>query len=633
MWKKKFDNTELHFGADGCFQILLDVFSLERNRIQVRHAGVDAAIVWRKENENEDSIRFHGTEARGEWMVEFRYEGDRKLFLKFYGKLKQAESRLAIVLLDFRELEADHLLGQGISMGHCTSLRFPLAGESSFTSYYQTMITRGNKTLQISFPLMETQILKVDGIASGSRVNCSVNTEISFYDGTDIDLDPVQLRVSDNAFAMMTEWAEAQPKPEQTPDPVSGWNSWDYYRWTITEQEVLENAEFIARDPVLGKHVRRIMVDDGWQYCYGEWDANSLFPGGMKYLARELKRMGFEPGLWIAPSLVEPQARIAQTGYDMLACGENGYPCLCYECMRRVGFVLDPTQGKVQKHLFDLFSRYAGMGHQHFKLDFLAATLNAPQFRDRMIPHGRIMEKLLLPIREATRGRAQLLGCNYQYLGGSGLVDSVRIGGDIHATWSGITANVISVAARFWSNRKLWLNDPDFAICRALDTADDPDLTRLRCFLVFNSPQDREINGRDRALVDICRPQTEILLSLVLMAAGAINLADKMTRLNASGLELARKVVAAECGETGIPLDLFHNELPSRWCQKLKNGYRILLINWSDESAVSELELAPLGITASSATNFWNGEVIRIDGNCLQVELAPRSCLLGVFEH
>ena len=633
MWKKKFEGVEVCFEENGGFQLLLDEFSLSGNRIQIRYAGRDAAIRWEKCAEEDQCVRFRGTEVRGEWILEFEAGRDREVFLKFRGTLKQIEPQLSIMLLDFHDLEATHLLCQGISMGGCTSLLFPLKESRTFTSYYQTMITREEKTLQIAFPLVEKQILKLDGSASGNCLrHCSLNAEISFYDGLSIELDPVQLRVSGDPFAMMTEWADAQPKPEKIPDPVPGWNSWDYYRWTITEQEVLENAEFIARDPVLSKHVKRIIVDDGWQYCYGEWDANSLFPNGMEYLARNLIRMGFEPGLWVAPSIVEPHARIAQIGYDMLACGDNGYPCLCYECMRRVGFVLDPTQKKVQKHLFDLFSRYAGMGYQHFKLDFLAATLKASQFKDRLVPRSGIMEKLLTPIRQATKGHAQLLGCNYQYLGGTGLVDSVRVGGDIHATWRGITENVISVAARFWSNKKLWLNDPDFAVCRSFDAANDPDLTRLLCCLVFNMAHDTEIGDRARALVDIHRPQSEILLSLVLMAAGAVNLSDKMTRLNPAGLELARRVVSAESGETGIPLDLFRSERPSYWYQKLRNGHRVLLINWSDESALREVNLASLGFTASSAVNFWNDELISVEHNCFQAELAPRSCLLGVFE-
>ena len=71
---------------------------------------------------------------------------------------------------------------------------------------------------------------------------------------------------------------ENAPEGKVFEDPVCGWNTWDYYRWTITEDEVLKNAEFIAKDPVLSKHVKRIIIDDGWQYCYGEWGMPPLPP-------------------------------------------------------------------------------------------------------------------------------------------------------------------------------------------------------------------------------------------------------------------------------------------------------------------------------------------------------------------
>ncbi|MBS1371109.1 MAG: hypothetical protein HPZ91_14250 [Lentisphaeria bacterium] len=107
---------------------------------------------------------------------------------------------------------------------------------------------------------------------------------------------------------------------------------------------MLENARFIAADPVLSKHVRRIIVDDGRQYCCGEWEANHLFPSGMKTPAAELRKMNFDAGLWFAPALAEPHSRIAQTGTEMLAAGESGLPCLGFECMRRHAFLLDPTR-------------------------------------------------------------------------------------------------------------------------------------------------------------------------------------------------------------------------------------------------------------------------------------------------
>ena len=142
MWNKKFDGSELQFEENGVFQLSVDAFCLKQNHIRVAYDGTEEPIVWRKECEEEKRIRFHGREPQGEWTVEFRFGRDGELFLHFRGTRKQTEKRLTIVLLDFQDLEADHLLGQGMCMGHCTSLLFPLNQERSFTSYYQTMITK-----------------------------------------------------------------------------------------------------------------------------------------------------------------------------------------------------------------------------------------------------------------------------------------------------------------------------------------------------------------------------------------------------------------------------------------------------------------------------------------------------------
>ncbi|MEI8245112.1 MAG: alpha-galactosidase, partial [Lentisphaerota bacterium] len=378
---------------------------------------------------------------------------------------------------------------------------------------------------------------------------------------------------------------------------------------------------------------KRIIVDDGWQYCYGEWEANHLFPNGMEYLAKEIKKMGFVPGLWFAPTIVEPHARIAQMDYDMLAMGESGKPCLSFQCMKRHGFVLDPTVPKVRKHLFDMFKRYADMGYGYFKLDFLGSTLGARKFADASVPRSQIVRKIVEPVYEAVNGKARILGCNYNFEAGNKVVDAVRIGSDIHATWKGICHNVTSVAARFWSNKRLWINDPDFALCRSLDTASDPDMTRLLCCLVYITPEMTDSGYCEFPLVDeVSRPQAELLLSIVLAAAGAVNLSDNMPRLNERGLELARRVVGADSGDAAIPVDLFCSDKPSYWFQKVKDYHRVLLINWNDEPGAYSFDLNPYGVKADSAVNFWNDQIVKINDGIISVELQPRSCLLAVVK-
>ena len=535
--------------------------------------------------------------------------------------------------------KATHLLVHGRSMGGCHAWPLPSEiAEPTFTSHFQCVISRAGVKLHLSHPLRQQQVACIKGGIRGATISgLTATTRFEFSSAKRLVAEPLTLAAVADGFAAMTAWGDAQTAapPPATPQPV-GWNSWDYYRWTISEDEVLANAEFIATDPVFSQHVKRIIVDDGWQYCYGEWDANSLFPSGMASLAKKLRKMHFVPGLWMCPTIAEPHSRIAQWHTEMLAQSEGGDPCLAFECMRRHGFIIDPTRPDSKKWLHDLFTRYADMGYGYFKLDFLASTLKARRFF-KNVPRGTMMREIITPIRQAVDGRAEILGCGYVYDGGNDLVQMVRAGSDIHATWNETRRNAVAVAARFWASNRVWITDPDFAVCRGPDTSKDPDRGRLRCLYVFVTPDEtrREFTeGRawSEGFDSLRAHEAQVLLSLVTINGGAINLSDKLTTLNEKGLDLLRRTVAAPRGNAPIPLDLFESALASRWLQKTPFGFRTLLINWGETAAEYTLDLAPHGLNAVRARNFWTDETVRIKGDHVTAKLAPHSCQLLDFD-
>ncbi len=592
-------------------------------------AGEAIPLDWKELSPGE----FAASNRLGDWRLRVAGNGSPRVTLTLSGKLHAPVDGMEVILCEVDELPADHVLPQRQNMGGCLSTDLCKASAfNAFESVSLTSVTRNGQTLVISTPLKGEHPVVVKGEAGPGKIRgLAVIAELPHYSGVNIDILPVTLRSGDG-FAIFEEYSAENREVDKTfTAPPAGWNSWDYYRWTITEEEVLKNAEFIANDPVLSKHVKRIIVDDGWQYCYGEWEANPRFPSGMAALARELTRMGFEPGLWFAPAVAEPHAHISQVDYDMLAHSEGGQPCLAYECMRRYGFILDPTVPKTEKFLYDLFRRYSDMGYRYFKLDFLCSLLKARRFADASVPRNGLIPKLLEPIYQAVSDRAVILGCNYPFTAGNRLVEAARIGADIHARWHNIKINAPAIAARSWANKKLWYNDPDFALCRSDDTANDPNLHRLKPVFPFIEPNDPFTPDRDWDLVDAKLPQIEILLSMVLMAGGSVNLSDNMPKLNEKGVELARKVVSAESGEGAKALDLFNSELPGRFIQKLKNGHRVLLVNWEDAEKTVEVNLAENGIKATQATDFWNDSAVTISGESLKLTIAPRSCRLLIL--
>ena len=619
----------------GCFAVEATPFRLQNATPSLRINGEPVALAWTLKQKSERSLLFTAENPAGKWGLQFILKGDA-LTMQLGGTLKAAQKEVQLVYFADGHVNAEHILALGRSMGGCRAIPLQDKQRQEFTGFYQMLFSKQGTQLQLSYPLCSSFLECFKGTAQKGKVtNLEAGALIRHCSLRKLELAPVTLRVG-NGFDLMKEYAR-ENCPTQKKDfselTTPGWNSWDYYRWTVTEDEVLENAEFIARDKVLSKHIRKIIVDDGWQYAYGEWEANALFPHGMKSLAQRILKLGMEAGLWVAPLIVEPQARIAQLHPEMLSKGEGGLPAFCWGCMERRGFVLDPTVEASRRFIAETFEHLLSYGFTYFKLDFLAGFLNARQFQDKSVPHGRMMDLSIGTVYRTVAGRAKILGCNYLFGGGPNITDAVRVGGDIHSIWETIKGNTISVASMFWANKRLWVNDPDFALCRSQDTANDPDQQKLLPCLVFLKPEEMNVNHpfMRASLVDddIFRPQMEVLLSVALAAGGAINLSDKLTRLNESGLDLARRTVAAESGEAAIPLDLFSSRLPSLWLQRLKKGYRVLLINWEDTEQERTLDLKALGVSCSKAVNFWNDKPVRIRNGRITEVLPRRSCLFA----
>ena len=590
---------------------------------------------WQLTRRSPTEAVFSAANDCGKWSLVFTLTPADRLTMHLSGKLKRACSEIELHYFGGVKIPADHLLAQGIKMGGCQSLLLNSAARREFEGYYQLLLRRGDDSLRLSYPLQSKFLASFVGATGKNRVSeLRAGSTIKNYSGRELELPPLSFRPG-NGIELMLDYAEENRTSEKDfRDMTSpGWNSWDYYRWTVTEDDVLENAEFIAADPVLSKHVRRIIVDDGWQYAYGEWEANSLFPHGMAYLADRIRKLGMEPGLWVAPTIFDLHSRIAQLHPEMLAGNEAGLPAPCWEIMKRRVFLLDPTAEAAQKYIRELFEKMLGWGYKYFKLDFLGSLLFARSFADRKVGRGELMDLSIGTAYRTVAGRAKLLGCNYLLGGGPQIADAVRVGSDVHARWQNIRTNAVSVAARFWANKRLWVNDPDFALCRSEDTSDDPEMRRMRPCMVFEDPDGKDPESwlYNYILVDegIRRPQMEVLLSLVLASGGAVNLSDRMSRLNESGLDLARRTVAAESGEAAIPLDLFTSENPSRYLQKLSRGYRVLLINWEDRERELSIDLRSLGIECRSAVNFWNDRPVRLRDGRISEALPARSCLFA----
>lgn len=187
-------------------------------------------------------------------------------------------------------------------------------------------------------------------------------------------------------------------------------------------------------------------VDDGWQLCHGDWEANKKFPSGMKALADKIAATGRTPGIWLAPFMVSPNSQLTKAHPDWFLREEKGNLVRAGITWNGNPYGLDSSHPQVLEWLDRLIRKVRGWGYGYLKLDFLYIGA-LPGTRSHDIPREIAYRNAMQVIREAA-GNAYILTCGAPIVPSLGLCDGMRIGPDV---------------APYWINEPLsvWLSNPN----------------------------------------------------------------------------------------------------------------------------------------------------------------------------
>ena len=128
-------------------------------------------------------------------------------------------------------------------------------------------------------------------------------------------------------------------------------NSWEAAYFDFDSEKILNFARHAAD---LG--VEMMVLDDGWfgkrdSDCsgLGDWTVNEeKLPGGLKYLADEINKMGMQFGLWFEPEMISEDSDLyrAHPDWALQIPGRRG-------SVGRCQFVLDFSRQDVRDYIFD----------------------------------------------------------------------------------------------------------------------------------------------------------------------------------------------------------------------------------------------------------------------------------------
>jgi alpha-galactosidase len=381
--------------------------------------------------------------------------------------------------------------------------------------------------------------------------------------------------------------------PTNLPKKVpTGWCSWYYYYTNIDQKTILDNLTKVRE---LNLPFEFFQIDDGYQKEIGDWlIPNEKFPGGMRILADEIKRVGLKPGIWLAPFLVRKKSEFFRKYPEAILKDQNGKPVpALYNPLwgRGYTYALDITHPTALAYIEKVFTTLVKeWGYPYLKLDFLyAGLLPGDVYNKTLSPQARYQNALEL-IRKIVGKNTFLLGCGAPMLPSIGFFDGMRISCDVAPFWNPEKIRIllkdrnalctkkalINDITRSSMHRHLWLNDPD-------------------CLLVR-----KKKNKMNEA-------QTKLMASVMAVSGGMLLVSDDLTKLEMDRLDLLKKAfqLNRECqAYTPIPIGIFENEFPLALYNP--GGY-LGIWNPTEEEKIVKFTLPPGVKTKAPFLDFWTG--------------------------
>lgn len=461
----------------------------------------------------------------------------------------------------------------------------------------------GTQLPQKNVHLYQVRRLDEDTVEIIGKTEFTVGQSVMEYLQSETSL----MFTGDVPFKAMQKYADHLPDIS-IPDPMVGWNSWDYYFTTVSSEAVRENLEFIKNDPTLNGKLKAVVVDDGWETCVGEWYANHRFPEGLTYLADLIKSYGMIPGIWTNGPQTETLCEPALRHPEYFTLDEFGIPFTVDGKQ-----VIDPTHPAAEKFILDTYSRLYEAGFRIFKVDFISTILQAKRFCDPACGPYEAIRRMLKLIRQAVGPDSHIVGCSFPAECGPGLVESSRISIDIHNHWPHVLWIMEYMQVKFWQNGKLFRIDPDMLVVRGSETSLEEETN------VFNPwnlvpPGEGRFASRWRRGPVFNATEAETWANLVVFSGGDIMLGDRLSMLNDKGLEIVYKHLQPHM-YAAVPLDLGDREVSEIWYDS--HTASLLIVNTEDALREIAVDFARCGIsqpgsiTCDKAYTYQNG-VLRL---------------------
>ncbi len=599
--------------------------------LELRYSGLPGGAAFR--------VEFH-PEPDGKWWLRYRVEGLEPAFvLDSFGLHFQAVENLRAYLLNgyhswdgSQYVEPEAMADWGADeprpeQSYAMTQLLPRAGSRSLVVGFERH-DRFQHTLtwDTSRTPPALMILTLWDQKDRSGLAACESERVLLLDGN---------RIEEGLHDLARRVSRALPMTPRAVDRITGWCSWYNLYAAITEENILEllshTAEVVRRE---GLPMQVFQVDDGFTPEMGDWlHVKPQFPRGMRPLLDDIRAQGFIPGLWIAPFIVGNRSRLYRDHPDWVI-GDRlmGGPLVQMKLYGEFRwhkrseeyYILDTTHPEALDYLRRVFRTWRrDWGCEYFKTDFM--FYGAEYGPDRASRHRPGMTRIEIwrqvagMIREEI-GEALWLGCGCPLWASAGLVDAVRIGGDVGVEWRGNNSAqslLGDLATRSFGNGILWQVDPDCILLRER----------------FHYLTDAEVRS---------------LALYAGMAGGVMMTSDDLAALSPDRLRLWKLVLQAGPAPGRFPLlgqsricykrgptghepaaDPVLVQVRSGWLDGRNPAFAVLAFNTGDHPVQRTLPLEALGLPGPLYALEWRAQRAGPEPvDQLSVTLASHDCIL-----
>jgi hypothetical protein len=404
------------------------------------------------------------------------------------------------------------------------------------------------------------------------------------------------------------------------PKAPTGWMSWNTYFDKATADDNLAEA----------KIGQRFLQPFGCEFWSIEsWQGNSdqlpvrdfynmnlevnekQFPKGMKQLADDIRKLGFRPGIWMAP-FGTGNKDFYEKYREWFLHDENGNPISSWNGR----YTLDPTVKEAREHLKEIFRKASReWGYEFFKVDgmsgrshgYCAHLYERPEikerFQDPSCPNP--FELCVQSFREGMGEDRIFLACQGHSSGPEAkYADASRIGADIvhpnkPVQWNNVLNQARCTINQIFTHNIVMVNDPDTLL-----------------------------------VADLPIEEARVSTTIVALPGQLTFFGDKLANLSANKMKLLQQTLPVANVRPGSLYPYF--SMLSIWNLNIHNDllgdYNIVaLFNWEDELKEISFTTEELGIDSNieySLFEFWTEKYFGEFRGTFSMNVPPHSVRL-----